>query len=67
MLGAFHRDRMERLTDLVDEVTERELHSWPRNEPIELHPRLQALTLEVILRAVFGSKAASGSCVCARA
>ena len=54
MLGAFHRDRMERLTDLVDEVAERELHSWPRNEPIELHPRLQSLTLEVILRAVFG-------------
>lgn len=54
MLGAFHRDRMERLTDLVDEVAERELESWPRNEPIELHPRLQALTLEVILRAVFG-------------
>lgn len=56
MLGAFHRERMERLADLVDEVTEREIHGWPRHEPIELHPRLQALTLEVILRAVFGLK-----------
>jgi cytochrome P450 len=54
MLGAFHRDRMEGLSRLVAEVTERELASWPRDEPIALHPRLQALTLEVILRAVFG-------------
>jgi cytochrome P450 len=28
--------------------------SWPRGTPVALHPRLQALTLEVILRAVFG-------------
>ena len=27
---------------------------WPQDEPIALHPRLQALTLEIILRAVFG-------------
>jgi cytochrome P450 len=54
MLGAFHRERMEGLSDLVQEVTDRELAGWPRDEPVELHPRLQALTLEVILRAVFG-------------
>lgn len=28
--------------------------SWPAGEEIALHPRLQALTLEIILRAVFG-------------
>ena len=54
MLPAFHGERMRRLSDLVDEVTERAVAAWPRNEPIELHPRLQALTMEVILRAVFG-------------
>ena len=54
MLGAFHSERMERLADLVGAVAEREVASWPRDEPVELHPRLQALTLEVILRAVFG-------------
>ena len=54
MLPAFHGERMERLTGLVAEVTEREVESWPRDEPIELHPRLQGLTLEIILRAVFG-------------
>jgi cytochrome P450 len=35
-------------------VAEREVASWPKNEPIALHPRMQALTLEIILRAVFG-------------
>jgi cytochrome P450 len=54
MLPAFHGERMERLTELMTEVAEREAAAWPRNEPIPLHPRLQALTLEVILRAVFG-------------
>jgi cytochrome P450 len=54
MLGAFHGDRMERLTALVREVAEAEVERWPRGEPVVLHPRLQALTLEVILRAVFG-------------
>ena len=54
MLPAFHGERMERLTDLVTEVAEREVARWPRDEPVALHPRLQALTLEIILRAVFG-------------
>ena len=53
MLPAFHGERMEGLAGLVTEVAEREVASWPRGEPVELHPRLQALTLE-ILRAVFG-------------
>src|SRR5206468_735973 len=51
---AFHGERMERLSGLVSEVAEREVASWPRGEPIAIHPLLQALTLEIILRAVFG-------------
>jgi cytochrome P450 len=54
MLPAFHGEKMERLTGLMREVAEREAASWPRDEPVVLHPRLQGLTLEVILRAVFG-------------
>src|SRR5919198_6535825 len=54
MLPAFHGEKMERLTGLMEEVAERELAGWPRGEPIELHPRMQRLTLEIILRAVFG-------------
>jgi hypothetical protein len=54
MLPAFHGEKMQRLSGLMEEVTAREVEGWPHDEPIELHPRLQALTLEVILRAVFG-------------
>jgi cytochrome P450 family 135 len=38
----------------VAEVADREIARWPRGEPVAFHPRLQALTLEIILRAVFG-------------
>ena len=54
MLPAFHGERMQRLAGLMSELAQREVRAWPREEPIELHPRLQALTLEIILRAVFG-------------
>jgi cytochrome P450 len=54
MLPAFHGEKMQRLSGLMQEVTERELARWPEDEPIALHPRLQALTLEIIMRAVFG-------------
>jgi cytochrome P450 len=54
MLPAFHGERMERLAGLVEAVTEREVAGWPADRPIELHPRLAQLTLEIILRAVFG-------------
>lgn len=54
MLPAFHGERMQRLTGLMTELTDRELDSWPTDEPVVLHPRLQNLTMEIILRAVFG-------------
>jgi cytochrome P450 len=54
MLPAFHGEKMQRLSGLMAEVAEREVASWPRGGAVALHPRLQALTLEIILRAVFG-------------
>ena len=54
MLPAFHGEKMTRLEGLMREVSEREVESWPAGDSIELHKRFQALTLEVILRAVFG-------------
>ena len=57
MLPAFHGEKMQRLSGLMQEVTEDEVARWPRDEPVALHPRLQALTLEIILRAVFGLEA----------
>jgi cytochrome P450 len=54
MLPAFHGEKMQRLIGTMQEVAEQEAESWPVGRPIALHPRFQALTLEVILRAVFG-------------
>ena len=54
LLPAFHGEKMERLTALIAEVADREVETWPRGEPIRLGPRLQRLTMEIILRAVFG-------------
>jgi cytochrome P450 len=54
MLPAFHGERMQRLEGVMRELAERELASWPRDQAVALHPRLQRLTLEIILRAVFG-------------
>src|SRR3954453_20400499 len=54
MLPAFHGEKMQQLSDLVTEVTAREVEAWPTGSKVALHPRLQSLTIEVILRAVFG-------------
>jgi cytochrome P450 len=54
MLPAFHGERMLRLSELMSETAEREVASWPRGEPVTTHPLFQALTLEIILRTVFG-------------
>ena len=54
VLPAFHGDRLAALSELVAEVTREEVGRWPRGEPIAIHGPMQALTMEVILRAVFG-------------
>jgi cytochrome P450 len=38
----------------VREVVERDVETWPEGTPFALHPHMQRVTLEVILRAVFG-------------
>jgi cytochrome P450 family 135 len=54
MLPPFHGARMRAYEATVREVVAREVERWPAGEPFALHPRMQAVTLEVILRAVFG-------------
>jgi hypothetical protein len=54
LLPAFHGERMQAIAGLMTELAEREVDTWPRQAPVKLHPRLQRLTLEIILRAVFG-------------
>ena len=54
LLPAFHGAKMQRLTGLMSELTRREVDTWPVDQAVALHAPLQRLTLEIILRAVFG-------------
>jgi cytochrome P450 len=54
MLPAFHGEKMKRLFGVMSELAEHEIATWPLDQPVQLHPRLQRVTLEIILRAVFG-------------
>jgi cytochrome P450 len=54
MLPSFHGERMQAYESTVREIAEREIELWPADSAFALHPRMQAVTLEVILRAVFG-------------
>ena len=54
MLAPFHGKRMRAYEATVAEVAGRDLDGWPMDEPFAVHPHMQAVTLEVIVRAVFG-------------
>ena len=54
MLPPFHGERMRAYEDVIAEVTHNAIAGWREGEEFALHPTMQAITLEVILRAVFG-------------
>ena len=54
MLPPFHGERMRAYEEVISELVNSEIGSWPIGETFPIHPRMQALTLEVIMRAVFG-------------
>ena len=54
LLPPFHGERVRRYRELVGEIAAAEIDRWPRGRPFPLRPRMQAITLEVIMRAVFG-------------
>jgi cytochrome P450 len=54
LLPPFHGERMQGYAQTMGEIAEREIDSWPRGTPYKLRPRMQALTLDIILRTVFG-------------
>jgi cytochrome P450 len=54
MLPRFHNKRMLEDAEMMTELARREVRAWPVGEPFALWPRMQALTQEVVMRAVFG-------------
>jgi cytochrome P450 family 135 len=54
LMPPFRGNQLASYADTMTTVAKAEIARWPRGEVVRLHPRMQALTLEVILRAVFG-------------
>ena len=54
MLPPFHGQRMRAYEDVMREAADRAIDSWPLNREFALLPTTQQLTLDVILRTVFG-------------
>jgi cytochrome P450 len=57
MLPAFHGKSIETDGEMMAEVARREIAQWPVGQPFPLWPRMQAITQEVVMRAVFGPDA----------
>ena len=54
MLPSFHGDVLASYRESIAAIVEREVATWPLGTPLRLWPRMQAITLEVIVRTVFG-------------
>ena len=57
LLPPFHGERMREYEEVIVQATRRSMAEWPLGEPMKLSERTRAITLEVILRAVFGVEA----------
>ncbi len=54
LLPPFHGERMQAYGEKMAEIAAREIESWPTGVPYKLRPRMQAITLEIVLETVFG-------------
>ena len=54
MLPAFHGERLKRYREQMREVAQAELERWPRGSREPARPRMQSITLDIIMRTVFG-------------
>jgi cytochrome P450 len=57
ILPPFHGQRMAGYAGITAMVAQREVERWPAGEPFELWPRMQSITLDVIMNVVFGEDA----------
>jgi cytochrome P450 len=54
LLPSFHGEAIAQYTEMITDAVEREIARWPLGQPIALAPRMQAITLDVIMGGVFG-------------
>jgi len=54
LLPAFHGEAVQRYAEMISEVAEREIDNWAVGRRLALAPRMQAVTLDVIMSGIFG-------------
>ncbi|MEW6269483.1 MAG: cytochrome P450, partial [Thermodesulfobacteriota bacterium] len=54
LLPPFHGERMQTYGDTMQQIARRAIDAWPVGRPFAVHPEMQSITLDVILRTVFG-------------
>ena len=54
LLPPFHGEAVQRYAEKISEIAEREIERWTPGKPFALAPRMQAVTLDVIMGGVFG-------------
>jgi cytochrome P450 len=54
LLPPFHGEAIAEYTQMITHAAEVEIDRWPLHEPIALAPRMQAITLDVIMAGIFG-------------
>jgi cytochrome P450 len=58
LIPPFHGKRMQDYEAIVEEETLREMASWPEGQSFPMQPSMMRITLNAILRAVFGAEGA---------
>ncbi|MBA3807382.1 MAG: cytochrome P450 [Solirubrobacterales bacterium] len=53
LLPSFHAQRMKAYGAMMGAVAEEQIERWPLGEPFALWPRMQAISLEVVMHSVF--------------
>ncbi len=53
LLPSFHGGRMKDYGAMMSEIAREKVATWPTGEPFELWPRMQAISMEVVMRSVF--------------
>lgn len=54
LMPPFHGERMRAYGQLICQITEKVISQWQPGQPFTVRPSMQKISLEVILRAVFG-------------
>ena len=61
LLPPFHGEAIQQYVEMIGTVADEEIDRWPIGTPFALAPRMQDVTLAVIMRAVFGMQGEVGS------